>query len=117
MVFKNLFRRKGRTALTILGISVAAFITPGTCAQRFDAGYATSLLHTIGEWAGGVVAFGLTLALQVTPTHTEIDIARPGAAVLATTSLLALTLALLGRMYPAVPAAGRQPAKALGFEK
>lgn len=41
MVFKNLLRRKGRTALTILGISVgvAAIIALGTLAQGLDAGY------------------------------------------------------------------------------
>jgi ABC-type lipoprotein release transport system permease subunit len=45
MVIKNLLRRKGRTALTILGISVgvASIIALGTMAQGLDAGY-TSML-------------------------------------------------------------------------
>jgi putative ABC transport system permease protein len=45
MVIKNLLRRKGRTTLTILGISVgvASIIALGTMAQGLDAGY-TSML-------------------------------------------------------------------------
>ncbi len=41
MIIKNLFRRKGRTFLTILGISigVAAIIGLGTLADGFEAGY------------------------------------------------------------------------------
>ncbi len=45
MVIKNLLRRKGRTTLTIIGISVgvASIIALGTLAQGLDAGY-TSML-------------------------------------------------------------------------
>ena len=41
MVFKNLFRRKGRTILTIIGISigVAAIIALGSMAQGLEVGY------------------------------------------------------------------------------
>jgi putative ABC transport system permease protein len=45
MVFKNLLRRKGRTALTITGISigVAAIIALGTLANGLDEGYGSML--------------------------------------------------------------------------
>jgi ABC-type antimicrobial peptide transport system permease subunit len=45
MVFKNLFRRKGRTLLTIIGISigVAAIIGLGAMAQGLEVGYNTML--------------------------------------------------------------------------
>ncbi len=41
MIFKNLFRRKGRTLLTVLGISigVSAIIALGALADGFQAGY------------------------------------------------------------------------------
>ncbi len=45
MIFKNLFRRKGRTLLTIIGISigVAAIIGLGAMAQGMELGYSTML--------------------------------------------------------------------------
>jgi len=45
MIFKNLFRRKGRTLLTIIGISigVAAIIGLGAMAQGMEVGYNTML--------------------------------------------------------------------------
>lgn len=45
MIFKNLFRRKGRTFLTVLGISlgVAAIISLGALANGLDAGYSAML--------------------------------------------------------------------------
>jgi hypothetical protein len=41
MIFKNLFRRKGRTILTLLGISigVAAIVALGAMAEGLRAGY------------------------------------------------------------------------------
>ena len=43
MIFKNLFRRKGRTLLTLLGISigVAAIVALGALAQGLKAGFVT----------------------------------------------------------------------------
>ncbi len=45
MIIKNLVRRKGRTSLTVLGISigVAAIIGLGTLAEGFEAGYSSML--------------------------------------------------------------------------
>lgn len=45
MIWKNIFRRKGRTLLTVLGISVgvAAIIGLGAMAKGFEAGYSSML--------------------------------------------------------------------------
>ncbi|TFH37861.1 MAG: ABC transporter permease, partial [Anaerolineales bacterium] len=45
MILKNILRRKGRTFLTVLGISVgiAAIVGLGALAEGFEAGY-TSML-------------------------------------------------------------------------
>ena len=64
MVLKDLFRRKGRTVLTLVGISigVTAIIAPGAIAQGLKAGFATLAQ---GGQAGLVLSQGESLSALV----------------------------------------------------
>ena len=64
MVLKDLFRRKGRTLLMLVGISigVTAIIAPGAIAQGLKAGFATLAQ---GGQAGLVLSQGESLSTLV----------------------------------------------------
>jgi ABC-type lipoprotein release transport system permease subunit len=68
MVLKNLFRRKGRTILTLLGISigVAAIVALGAVAQGLEAGFAAMS-------RGGDADLVLTQANTVSAIYSSVD--------------------------------------------
>lgn len=52
MVFKNLFRRKGRTILTLVGIAigVAAIVALGAVAKGLKAGFSAMTQGSEADW-------------------------------------------------------------------